>query len=85
MDTSSWDKKTYKIDSGTKIVQDGSTGGTALKLSDLKTGESVVVAERSGVSGTAGQITVMQLGQGGPGGQGGPSGSAPAPQSTSKS
>lgn len=88
MDTSGWEKKSYKIDSGTQIVQGGSNGGAALKLSDLKTGESVAVTERSGAAGTAGQITVMQFGQGGPGGPGGqgaPLGSAPAPRATSKS
>lgn len=83
MDTSGWEKKTFKIDASTKIVQGGSGGEAALKVSDLKSGENVAVTERSGASGTAGQIMVMQFGQGGPRGPGGQGG--PAPQFTSKS
>ncbi len=81
MDTSSWEEKTYKVDSATKIVQmsmDNPSGGTtALKLSDLKAGDRVGIKEGSS-SGTAGTITIMQGMPGGPGG-------GPAPSSGSKS
>lgn len=83
MDTSNWEKKTYKVDSNTKINQlsmDSSSGSTALKLSDLKAGDNVGIQESS-TSGTAGTITVMQGMPGGPGGQG----NGPAPSSGTKS
>jgi hypothetical protein len=97
MDTSSWEKKTFTIDSSTKITQmsrgNGSSGQSAtLKASDITTGESVAIAERSGKTGTADTINVMgAMGRGGfDGGQGaGPDGQqgnpdGNAPSSTNK-
>lgn len=78
IDTSSWEKQTFTIDGSTKITQGqapgSNAGSTALKASDLKTGDSVVIAERSGKAGVADEITVMQ----GMGGFGGGPGGAPA-------
>lgn len=76
IDTSNWEKKTFTIDSSTKITQmsrgngnDASSQSTSLKASDIKTGESVNITERSAKAGAADAITVM--GRGGFGGQGG--------------
>ena len=85
VDTSGWEQKTYAIDSSTKITKMSRANGdsnsaqsTAIKASDIKSGESVRITERSGQTGTADTISVMGAfgrgnGQGNPGngGQGG--------------
>jgi hypothetical protein len=89
-DTSSWEKKTFTIDSQTKITQ-GQTRGSSnsesktLAASDLKAGDSVSIEARSGQDTVAGAITVTAGMWGGEPGQGGPQGSAPAPSETAKS
>lgn len=65
LDTSNWQKTTWTVDDKTTIVQ-GQFGGSntsaasALKLADLKVGDSVTITERAGQTSVAGQITVMQ-------------------------
>ena len=71
-DTANWEKKTYAIDDKTAITQGQGGESKALTAADLKTGDSVMVTERSGKAGTADSVTVMR-GMGRPGGQPGQS------------
>ena len=65
LDTSNWQKTTWTVDDKTTIVQ-GQFGGSntaatnAMKLADLKVGDSVMITERTGQTNVADQITVMQ-------------------------
>jgi hypothetical protein len=65
IDTSSWEKKTFTIDSSTKITEGQGDSAKTLTAADLKAGDSVRITERDGAAGTADTISLMNFKTGG--------------------